>query len=108
MPDAFSTLPAPLPLMIAEEIEALPTLHHLLQASPTINAVLEHDHARIMEAILARYPAQLQQLLRLMLKLRRDDGIAEKMQTSSSIEFYHFVEGFLQDSSEFSKTSTTS
>ncbi|KAG6999608.1 hypothetical protein G7Y79_00033g067960 [Physcia stellaris] len=108
MPDAFSTLPAPLPLMIAEEIEALPTLHHLLQASPTINAVLEHDHARIMKAILARYPAQLQQLLRLRLKLCGDDGIAEKIQTSSSIEFYQYLEKFLQDSSEISKTFTTS
>ena len=107
MPDSFSSLPAPLPLMIVEEIEALPTLHNLLEASPTIDAVLQHDYAKIIEAILDRYPTKLQELLHLILKIRGDDGIAKKIQTSSSIDFYHFLEGFLHDSSNFSKTSTT-
>ena len=107
MPDFFSTLPAPLPLMIVEEIEALPTLHHLVEASPTVDAILKQDHARITEVILARYPSQLQGLLRLMLKIRGDHGIAEKIQTFSNIDFYHFLEGFLQDSSDSPKSFTT-
>lgn len=107
MPDTFDTLPAPLPLMIVEELEAFPTLHHLLEASPTVDAVLQYDYARIIGAILPHYPSQLQQLFRLILKLHGDKGIAEKIQTSSSIDFYHFLEGFLQDSSSLLKTSTT-
>ena len=93
--------------MIVEKIEAFPTLHHLLEAEPTVDAVLQNDYDRIIGAILPRYPSRLQQLLRLILKLHGDKSIAEKIQTSSSIDFYHFLEGFLQDSSNLPKTSIT-
>ena len=93
--------------MMVEEIEDFPTLHHLLEASPTVETVLQHDYARIIGAILPRYPSQHQRLLRLILKLHGDEGIAEKIQTSSSIDFYHFLEGFLQDSSNLPKTFIT-
>ena len=74
MPDPFTTLPAPLPLMIIEEIEDLPTLHHLLQASPTASSIFSRDYARIIEGVVARYSAWVQGPISVVLRLHDGDG----------------------------------
>ena len=73
MPDPFTTLPAPLPLLIIEKIEHLPTLHHLLQASPTVSFIFSRDYARIIEGIVSKYSAWVQGLISIILKLREGD-----------------------------------
>ena len=73
MPDPFTTLPAPLPLMIIEEIEDLPTLHHLLQASPTVSGIFSRSYARIIEGIVSRYSPWVQGPISVVLKLHDRD-----------------------------------
>jgi len=70
MPDPFATLPAPLPLIILEAIEDLPTVHNLLLASPAASYYFEQYYVEVTEAILSNYEPELQQLLRTMILFR--------------------------------------
>jgi len=70
MPDPFATLPAPLPLIIMEAIEDLPTVHNLLLASPAASYYFEQYYVEVTEAILSNYEPELQQLLRAMIFCR--------------------------------------
>ncbi|KAL9076638.1 MAG: hypothetical protein Q9161_000970 [Pseudevernia consocians] len=72
MPDPFSTLPAPLPLMIFEAIEDLSTLNYLLHSSPAANVIFESYYCEITEAVLSHFIPQLQQLLRTVVLVRSD------------------------------------
>jgi len=70
MPDPLATLPAPLPLIIMEAIEDLPTVHNLLFASPAASYYFEQYYVEVTEAILSNYEPELQQLLRAMIFCR--------------------------------------
>ncbi len=70
MPDPFTTLPSPRPLIILESIEDFPTLHHLLQASPDANAIFKKYYCTITEAILSNFVPKLQELLRTIAAVR--------------------------------------
>lgn len=70
MPDPFATLPAPLPLIIMEAIEDLPTVHNLLLASPAASYYFEQYYVEVTEAILSNYEPELQELFRTMIWFR--------------------------------------
>lgn len=70
MPDPFATLPAPLPLIIMEAIEDLPTLHNLLLASSASSYYFEQYYVEVTEAILTNYVPEMRQLLRSMIIVR--------------------------------------
>ena len=70
MPDPLATLPAPLPLIIMEAIEDLPTVHNLLFASPAASYYFEQYYVEVTEAILSNYAPELQLLLRAMILCR--------------------------------------
>ncbi|KAL9068107.1 MAG: hypothetical protein Q9161_006460 [Pseudevernia consocians] len=70
MPDPFSTLPSPLPLIVLESIEDLSTLHHLLQASPDASFIFRKYYCAITEAIFSNFVPKLQELLRTIVAIR--------------------------------------
>ncbi len=61
MLDPFATLPGPLPILIMEAIDDLPTLH---------NYYFEQYYVEVTEAILSNYAPELQLLLRAMILCR--------------------------------------
>ena len=72
MRDLLSTLPAPLPLMILEGIEDLPSPYHLIQAWPTAAVIFERNYPRLIRSLLSYYPWELQKLLYLRLNLKTE------------------------------------
>ena len=72
MPDPFSTLPLPLPLMIFDAIEDFSTLNYLLQSSPAANFIFADYYSEIAEAVLSKLAPQLQRLLRTIVHIRSD------------------------------------
>ena len=70
MPDPFSTLPLPLPLFMLDSIDDLCTLHYLLIASPSANAIFTRYYREIIESILSNFFPELQQLIRMVLSIR--------------------------------------
>ena len=90
MPDPFSTLPAPLPLMILEAIEELSTLNCLLQSSPAANFIFERYYCEITEAVLSNFVPQLQQLLRTVVLIRSD-----RLSVKDELDSPYALENFL-------------
>ena len=72
MPDPFSTLPLPLPLIIFEAIEDFSTLNYLLQSSPAANIIFAKYYGTIAEAVLFNLAPELQRLLRTIVHIRSD------------------------------------
>ena len=72
MRDLLSTLPAPLPLMILEAIEHLPSLYHLIQAWPTAAVIFERHYPRLVRLTLSYYPWELQKVLYFRLNLKTE------------------------------------
>ena len=95
MPDPFTTLPAPLPLMIIKEIEDLPTLHHLLQASPTVSSIFSRSYARIIEGIVSRYSIWVQGPISVVLKLHDGDRESLLRHTGSEENLDSFLKEHL-------------
>lgn len=54
MPDPFGALPVPIPLMILDYIDTLPTLHYLLEASPCASIVLSEWYCEVIERIMMK------------------------------------------------------
>ena len=69
------TLPAPLPLMIVEGIEDLPTLHHFIQAWSTAAVIFERNYIRYVRSILSYYPWELQKMLYFILYLKTEGSM---------------------------------
>ena len=90
MPDPFSTLSAPLPLMIFEGIEDLSTLNYLLHSSPAANAIFETCYCKISEAVLSSFVPQLQQLLHTVLIIR-----SNRLSIREGLESPHHLDDFL-------------
>ena len=99
MPDPFATLPAPLPLMIIEEIEDLPTLYYLLQALPTVSIIFSRGYGRIIEGIVSRYSAWVQGPISVVLKLRGDNRESLLHQTRSPEDIDFFLKEHLPSES---------
>ncbi|KAI4202784.1 MAG: hypothetical protein LQ350_002282 [Teloschistes chrysophthalmus] len=79
MPDPFSTLPLPLPLLILNGLEDLGTLHYPLQASPTVNVIFAQHYCEITDSILSNFVPQLRKLLRIVVFIRsRPSSIREQ------------------------------
>ena len=91
MPDPFSTLPMPLPLLILEAIEDLSTLNYVLQSSPVANRVFDRYYCQITEAVLANFVPQLQQLLRTLITIRSNHlSIREELHSREAlVRFLH-------------------
>ena len=70
MPDPFSSLPSPLPLMILKQLEDFRTVHYLLRASPAAAAIFENYDCEITEVILGDLVPSLQRLPRLIVLIR--------------------------------------
>lgn len=90
MPDPFSTLPWPLPLMVMESIEDLSALNYLLQASPDANAVFGKYYCEVTEAIFSTFAPKLQQLLRMIIAVR-----SESSGTKNELASAEMLDGFL-------------
>ena len=89
MPDPFSTLPAPLPLMIFEAIEDLSTLNYLLQFSPAANVIFESYYCEIIEAVLTNFVPHLQQLLRTIVSIRSDRlRIGDELDSPEALDIF--------------------
>ena len=87
MPDPFSTLPAPLPLIILKAIEDLSTLNYLLQSSPAANVIFERYYSEITEAVLCNFVPQLQQLLRTVVIIRSDrSNISDELDSPEALD----------------------
>ena len=91
--DFFSTLPAPLPLMIMEAIEDLPSLHRLIQTSSSAATVFKRNPGTIMETILSYYPAELQRLLYLILNFRSGGNTTTRDQSQRARSVDRFLDG---------------
>lgn len=72
MPDPFSTLPAPLPLMIFKTMEDLSTLNYMLRASPAANVIFRKHYCEVTEAVLSNFVPELQLQLRTIALIRSD------------------------------------
>ena len=94
MTDPFVTFPAPLPLMIVEAIEDLPTLNYLLQASPTVAAMFDRDYERILRAVVSYYPTTVQNLLRILLRLH----LQQEVDKSEETDYKEYAEKVRQES----------
>ena len=70
MPDPFSTLPLPLPLIILKSIEDLSTLNYLLKASPSANAIFTRYCCAVIESIISNFVPGLQRLSRIIVSIR--------------------------------------
>ncbi len=97
MPDPFAYLPAPLPLLIMEAIEDLPTLHYLLQASSVSASIFARFYSDVISAIVSNYPPALQKLLRLSLYLQNADEIVTEWHTKTLDALEQLLETFLGD-----------
>lgn len=97
MPDPFIYLPAPLPLLIMEAIEDLPTLHYILQASSISASIFARFYSVIISAIVAHYPPTLQNMLRLSLYLQDNGNIEMERHTKSLGALHQLLDTFLSD-----------
>ncbi|CAF9917169.1 hypothetical protein IMSHALPRED_003484 [Imshaugia aleurites] len=89
MPDPFSTLPLPLPLMVLTAIEDLSTLNYLLQASPAANVIFEGYYSEITEAVMSNFVPELQQLLRTIVSMRSDrSSIKDTVDTPEALDSF--------------------
>ena len=89
MPDPFSTLPLPLPLMILESIEDLSTLNYLLQSSSAANVIFERYYCEIAEAVLSNFAPQLQRLLRTIVFIRSNRlSICRELISSEALDSF--------------------
>ena len=89
MPDPFSALPMPLPLMIFDAIEDFYTLSNLLQSSPAANVIFEGFYGHIAEAALSNLTPQLQRLLRTIVHIRSDHlNIGGKLTSSEALDSF--------------------
>lgn len=70
MPDPFTTLPAPLPLLILTSVEDLSTPNYLLQASPEANALFNEYHVEVFEAVISYSVPYLQRLIRTIVRFQ--------------------------------------
>lgn len=105
MPDPFSTLPAPLPLMILEGIEDLSTLNYLLNSSPAANFIFERYYCEISEAVLSNFVPQLQQLLRTIL-LTRSNRLSIREEIDSPQHLEDFLQTYALNNSNVTKPLT--
>lgn len=101
MPDPFSTLPAPLPLMISEGIEDLSTLNYLLNSSPAANFIFERYYCEILEAVSSNFVPQLQQLLRTILLTR-----SNRLSIREELDSPQHLDDFLQTRALNNSTAT--
>ena len=101
MPDPFSTLPSPLPLIVLESIKDLSTLHHLLQASPDASFIFRKYYCAITEAILSTFVPKLQELLRTIVAIR--SGLCTSDVFNSPEALGNFLEPRILKSSSDSK-----
>lgn len=89
MPDPFSTLPLPLPLMILDAIEDFATLGYLLQSSSAANIIFEEFYCEIAEAVLSNLAPQLQRLLRTIVYIRSDRlAIGSQLTSSEALDSF--------------------
>ena len=89
MPDPFSTLPLPLPLMILDAIEDFATLGYLLQSSSIANVIFEEFYCEIAEAVLSNLAPQLQRLLRTIVYIRSDRlAIGSQLTSSEALDSF--------------------
>ena len=89
MPDPFSILPLPLPLIIFDSIEDFTTLNCLLQSSPAANIIFRRFYGEIAEAVLSYLSPQLQRLLRTIVYIRSDClSINGKLTSSEALDSF--------------------
>lgn len=70
MPDPFTTLPLPLPVLILSSLNSLPTLHNVLLASPAAAYIFEENYAQITESIISKMPLTLRAFPRYICYIR--------------------------------------